>query len=247
MQTILEESIRDYNLDLFLARHHPQLMQLATHRHIQANMPARALPILELLAECVPNQDLAVIELGCAAGNLGLALLNAKQICSQTERYFPNGQQLPKVLPNIACYRGYDLDLPEPTWVLACVSSRPERERLAVFMADLAPTISSKNFQIQRADALHFPKLPGLDIEPTQRPIILTSFMCYQLPDTVRPTLEQAIMNYTLEKGGHWLDVDLVPRAKGGLEFVLRMDGQARIVLHDDYCITWSWLEARSR
>ncbi len=57
LPSILEEPMALTNLDLFLVRHHAELFHLCRSRHVQANLFERAFPVMEMLAERYPDQE----------------------------------------------------------------------------------------------------------------------------------------------------------------------------------------------
>ena len=238
LPSILEEPMALTNLDLFLVRHHAELFHLCRSRHVQANLFERAFPVMEMLAERYPDQEVVVIELGCSFGMLGRALCAAETVMARFDQLCEPGQQRPVVYKPAAAYRGLDLWVPDAAWLLACIPLADSRQRTARFIQEIPVP---PQFRISQGSAMEFAALPEMaDIPPGLVPVVLTSFMLYQLSPELRQTLSGVIRDFVAACGGCWVNLDLRPR-QGNYDFFVELDGQERIKLENDLCRHWNW------
>jgi hypothetical protein len=245
--SILEEEPGRVNLDLFLVRHHDELYRLCLNRHVQANVPQRALPLMELLGRRYGDRPLAVIEPGCSLGLIGRLLCAPESVMAHFDEWFEAGQQRPDSWPRVLAYRGSDLSVPEPSWVLAGLHRTSDRVRLARLLRDLPPggpcqlaAGSAESFAEQAAVQELAPRFDPAHPQALV-PVVLTAYLQYQLEAGLRQRLADAVRAFTARHGGSWINLE--PRlADGAYRFFVEQDGVDRIALENDLCRTWSWL-----
>ena len=209
---------------------------------MQANFPERGLPVMEMISLQKPLKDVFVIELGASYGLIGKLLLNMPDIITKTNNYFTDKQQFPVSWLSISSYLGIELDPPDEKWLLACTPDDQHLIRLKQFIEDYRNT---ENFLLLKGSAFDLEdiiaenKIDCLKVTP----IILTSFMTYQLSKSQNDELESVINSFCLKYDGVWLD-QMVRIASAGHDdaYFIRKDGIAYVKLDSDRCENWEFL-----
>lgn len=211
----------------------PGLKELCRTKHVQANVAERALPILEVLGQRWGRQRLAVLELGCSFGLLGRVLVSAATVLERFDRYFEPQQQRPSTVALVSSYHGIDLDPPDERWFLSCIPLADMRKRMArlVFEIPAAPGCT-----VVRGSAFDVGAWP--QAQEDEMPVVLTSFMLYQLTTEQKEPLINAIQAYLAPRGGTWINLDVLV-ADGRSRFVVQRDGQDCLELKNDLCPSW--------
>jgi len=224
------------SFELFLVRNHNEVYHLCIDRRVQANVPARALPILELIHGCYGAKPVRVIELGASAGMLGLMMMNAPAVRASWQTYFSPRQQSPVAWPEVVSYQGIDLSVPDTAWVLACIHDPQLRKQCLRFLLAFS---GEAGWSVGHGSALDFPDLvqPSPD---SQAVVVVTSYLLYQLSAENRHKLQQTISGFLSAQRGCWINLDLFTDSNGNNCFVAELDGMKKLALQDDYCMTWT-------
>lgn len=231
--TVLDGDADSDQLEQFLARHDAALRGLCRTRRVQSNIAERGLPILELLGRRWGRQKLFITELGCSFGLIGRVLVSASQTLQHFDRYFSPSQQRPTEVPLVIGYRGLDLDPPDERWLLACIPLQSLRTRVARFIYEVPadPRVEVTIGSVFDPSAWGSPP-------PDAIPVVLTSFLLYQLDTVARNSLKQQISEYKQTYGGTWVNIDVLTDGKE-TRFVIEEDGTERIELMNDLCLSW--------
>jgi hypothetical protein len=233
--TVLDGGSDPDQLVRFLDHHRAQLKGLCQTRRIQANVAERGLPVLELLGRRWGRQKLFVTELGSSFGLIGRVLVSAPETLHHFDRYFAPGQQRPKDVPLVAGYRGLDLDPPDERWLLACIPLQSLRTRVARFLYEVP---EGPQMEVVAGSAFD-PSAWGTP-PPDTVPVILTSFLHYQLDPADRNALDRLISEYQQRNGGTWVNIRVLTEGKEP-RFVVEEDGTERIELVNDQCLSWRY------
>ena len=227
------------NFPVFVKAHEAQVRAIGVLRKVQANLPERALTVMDIIAEKLPNREISVIEIGASYGAIGKCLLQGTQIIANREKYFIADQQLPSSIPVLNRYLGIEIDPPDLDWLFACVPVKDALRRLSDFLDD---TRTQKNFQILEASAFGFADFPEVRalVNTDKNVVVLTSFLLYQFDPYLREKLRGEILAFTGLIKGHWINLDVDTTKEN--DCYLEWDGQRLIDLQDDYCARWSRL-----
>jgi hypothetical protein len=233
--TILDGVAGVDQLGEFLDRHGDALKELCRTRRVQANVAEHGLPVLELLGRRWGRRKLFVTELGCSFGLIGRVLVSAPQTLQNFDRYFAPTQQRPTDVPLVVGYRGLDLDPPDERWLLACIPLQSLRTRIARLIYEV-PAGPEVTVTVGTAFDLSAWGTPP----PGTVPVVLTSFLLYQLDPAARKALEEQITVYKQTYGGTWVNIDVLTDVKDP-RFVVQEDGVDRIDLENDLCMHWNF------
>ncbi len=241
---ILDDEDWRRNIDLFLVQHHDELFYMCKTRRTQVNVPHRALPIMDALYREYKEKEIAVLELGASFGLIGRCLRSAALVMRSFEDFFGSHHQKPVGIPTCAEYLGIELDPPDLAWILAG-APKPEFRNSIENFAHQIPELTK--FRVIQGSALDFPKMPEvLSLLETKLPlVILTSFMLYQLPESVRRTFETVIRRFCSEHGGSWLNIEATavkgtaPEAESSYRYALEFDDKEIFELSSDFCERW--------
>jgi hypothetical protein len=201
---------------------------------------------MEALQRRFGASRLAVLELGCANGLIGRVLCSPHLVMEHFDALFGAEIQRPAVLAEVAVYRGFDLVIPDEAWLLACLPFASDRQRIDTFLNEVPV---GPDFALARGSALDFPDLTGvMDLECRFEPahvdplvpVVLTSFLMYQIPPVKRAKLENAITAFVSARGGAWINLDHRVTPDGRLRFGLEMDGLPVFVFNNDACQSWT-------
>ena len=72
----------------FISQNREKILEISARKNVQGNLPARALPVLDVLARKFPGINLGVLELGASFGLIGRCLLNPHGISQKGDKYF---------------------------------------------------------------------------------------------------------------------------------------------------------------
>lgn len=234
LELTLLDGARDEDELLGFHRDHEVVVRdLCRTRRVQANVGERALPVLELLAHRWGRQRLFVTELGCSFGLIGRVLVSATQTLQGFDRYFAPNQQRPTEVPLVVGYRGIDLNPPDERWLLACIPLQPLRSRVARFLYEVPLDPQCDVVRGSAFDQNLWP-IPEMGVVP----VVLTSFMLYQLGEPLRRQLTDSIRDYARRYGGTWINLDVLVD-NGNPRFVVQEDGEDRLELENDFCLSW--------
>lgn len=236
--TVLDGAYGPHDLGRFLEDNEASIHGLCQTHRVQANVAERALPILELLGERWGRQKLFVTELGSSFGLIGRVLVSATKTLQNFERYFTATQQRPTAVPLVAGYLGIDLAPPDERWLLACIPLADLRTRVARFIYEVPAGPHCFVTQGSAFDRDTWPRAPDGTL-----PVILTSFMLYQLPPADRQALATTIRDHVRSVGGTWLNLDVLVH-EGQSRFVVQEDGRDKITLENDLCVRWQHYES---
>ncbi len=230
------------SFDSFVNKHYHDILEVSIKRKVQANIPERGLPILEILGKEFTGAPIGVIELGASYGLIGSSMLNPNITLWKQNDYFKANQKMPGNPKEIDYYLGIDIDPPEKDWLLACLYEPGDAKRMQSYIDHID---RGKNFELIKASALGFSKLKEV-IEFTSKNmiiVVLTSFMLYQLAEDQQNILKDEILKFTRVKNRHWIqqEVELFGK-KDEPEYYIALDGKKIISLEDDKCGNWKWI-----
>lgn len=227
----------------FINNYREKLIKIGTTKKVQANIPERALPVLEVMGRYIDRKRLAVIELGSSFGLLGYTMLHYHRFIENKKRYFKPGQKLPiKVkLPNM--YIGLDLDPPDKKWLLSC-SDKKDAKPVQCILDEIPP---GNNFSIIKSNAFHFPSLQIIKeiINKEYTPLFLTSFMLYQFSEEKKQELIELIEPFIEKNSGFWINqcVTLLP-GEEKVHFYTEFNRKRILELSDDRGTNWEIVNA---
>ncbi len=226
----------------YIKENYDSILKISIERGVQANLPERALPVLEVLEKKIKNSSYHVIELGASFGLIGRVLLNPGKVIENKDCYFTPDQQMPQNHKAADRYLGIELDPPDERWFLACVDPLGFRERLERLINDIK---ADEKFQLIKGNAFGFPGLEPVKNFCSQaakshsRIVVLTSFMLYQLDREKQMRLKDEILKFVHGLNGYWLNMVFYPSSN---EFFVEFNQERIIQLPDDLCKTWRWL-----
>ena len=227
----------------FVQENKSQILELSIQGKVQGNLPERALPVIDIINRQFPGEKISVIELGASFGLIGQFLLDPQNILKKNRFYFLNNQQYPTRYEPIYKYLGIDISVPEKKWLISCFSNTDDAFRIEKFINNLNP---SPNFDLIEKSAIGFSsisKVKYISNENTKR-VVLTSFMLYQLEETLQKQLTNEIVNFCEQTDAHWIkqEVDL-SNAEFGPDYYISLDNKRIISLQDDKCTSWKWID----
>lgn len=226
----------------FVNRHYNDILEVSINRKVQANIPERGLPILEILGKELPERAIGVIELGASYGLIGSCLLNPNIALWKQNNYFSDNQKMPENPKNIDYYLGFDIDPPEKDWLLACLYEPNDAKRMQSYIDQIH---RGNNFELLKASAIGFSAFDEVKFLASKNIsiVVLTSFMLYQLDEKQQKLLKDEIIEFTNVKNRHWIqqEVELFG-GKAEPEYYIAWDGKKIISLEDDKCANWKWI-----
>jgi hypothetical protein len=254
---INKETGTDLDLDLdffneknsfqnFIKQNRKKIVNLSTEKNVQANVPARALPLLELFGRKLKDKPIAVIELGASFGLIGYSLLNSEELLNEKELYFSAiNQQFPSNPKSIEKYLGIEVDPPDKEWLLACIDNSLERK----YATNLINNNKNINyFSLLKNSAFGFSKNNEvkniINNYSEKYIIILTSFMLYQFTCQKQQELIDEINSFVESNNNIiWINqtVNLDEKVKNK-KYYIEWNGNRIINLSDDYCKSWIWV-----
>jgi hypothetical protein len=230
----------------FIKSRRRSIIRTAIEKGPQANLPGRALPLMEVLNKYLRNNPVGVIELGASYGLIGQCLLYSHQVIENKERYFSPTRHIPLASRPIDSYLGIDLNCPAKEWLFAFEWNPDSQLRLENFINEV-PRPSDKFKSIQ-ASAFGFSELEPVKsfIARSLKIVILTSFFFFQFDEEKKELLRREIQNFMHGAGAHWINqcVEISPSSSGNARYFIQWDGMNIIELADDKCTNWKWLKA---
>jgi hypothetical protein len=227
----------------FVRANRDSIIELAVQRRMQANVPTRAFPLIEVINKKIKDDPVAVIELGASYGLLGWTLLEPAKIIGKRDRYFSSAQEIPPNPRPIDFYLGIEIEIPDKEWLLACLWDMIPGSYLRNFINDI-PYETGK-FNLLQASAFGFS-----DFEPVKRLaaqpfalVVLTSFMFFQIGIEKEKKLKNEILRFTENTGSYWLS-QVVKHSPTSADsrYYIEWNGEKIIESSDELCSTWKWL-----
>jgi len=229
----------------FISNHAETLVDLSIRNKVQGNLPERAFPLLEIINDKINSTSIAMIELGASFGLIGRCLLSPFRMIENKDRYFSQCQKIPKNFRGIDYYLGIDLDPPDKEWLLACAWWSPMEKRLRNLIHDL---VFDPRFHLIKANALGFSQMEPVRelLKKTEKVVVLTSFMLYQLEQKKQKKLTEEILKFTDDTGAYWLNQYVDISGSSSIEeYYISLNGERLIRLPDDKCFTWEWMVSK--
>ena len=226
----------------YLNKNYNQLFEICVNKKVQSNAPQRGLPLVELLSQKLPNSSVFVIELGASYGLIGNCLLEPENMLKNKDLYFQSNQQMPKNIKNIDGYLGIDIDPPSKEWLISCFSSLDDAIRNQNCINNFSLINSHK---VIKASAIGFSELDEVcHIDYSKyKMVILTSFMLYQLNESLQNILAEEINQFIKKHNGHWIRQEIkASEQQSSLEYFVDWDNEKVIQLPDDKCTSWNWI-----
>jgi hypothetical protein len=227
----------------FVRANRDSIVELAVRKRMQANVPTRAFPLIEVINKKIKGLPVAVIELGASYGLLGWTLLEVVKIIENRDRYFSPEQKIPSNPRPIDYYLGIELEIPDKEWFLACLSDHTTESYLTNFINDIPH--ESEKFNLIQASAFGFS-----DLEPvkrlTEQPytlVVLTSFIFFQIGIKRERKLKNEILKFTRDTGSYWISqVVKHPPNSTDTHYYIEWNGERIIESFDPICSYWKWL-----
>jgi hypothetical protein len=230
------------SFDSFIIENYKNILNICINRKVQANIPERGLPILEIIGRKLLNQSVCVIELGASCGLIGRCLLNTGNMLENRHLYFHPDQKFPDHQTKINYYLGIDIEPVEKEWLIAGLYNPDDATRLKNYINEIK---KDDNFELLQASAIGFSKLHQVQklVKMKFKIVVLTSFMLYQFEEKQKQLLKNEINEFTRTYDGHWIsqEVDLSDK-KSSIQYYIEFDGNKIIELEDDMCRNWKWL-----
>ena len=230
------------SFDSFIIENYKNILNICINRKVQANIPERGLPILEIIGRKLLNQSICIIELGASYGLIGRCLLNTSSMLDNRQLYFHPDQKFPDNQTKINYYLGIDIEPVEKEWLIAGLYNPDDATRLKNYINEIK---KDNNFELLLASAIGFSRLYQVQklVKMNYKLVILTSFMLYQFKEEQKQILKNEINEFTSTYNGHWIsqEVDLSNK-KLGIQYYIEFDGNKIINLEDDMCRNWKWL-----
>lgn len=225
----------------FIKKKYNQIINVS-EKNVQANLPERALPILEVLIKKLDEASpISMIELGASFGLIGRCLLNPEKAIENKEDYFSKKQQIPKQYKGIKNYLGIEIDPPDKEWLLAAIWDKDIEKRTKQFIDSFE---DESGFELIESSAVGFSKLEQVNklVEKKEIIVVLTSFMLYQFDDESKNSLTNEIIEFTKSINGHWINQAVnISKDSDNNEFFISWDNERIIELTDDTCSRWWW------
>ena len=230
------------NFHDFLKIHVGQILSLSKEKNVQANIPERALPILEVINKKIKNPIIKLIELGASYGLIGRCLLNPDILINGKQKYLSKRQQIPRNYKKINNYLGIELNPPEKKWMIAAIWDEEYECRIRNIINDVK---RENRINLIKGNAFGFSELDAVK-KITEKPgkiVVLTSFMLYQFESEKRKSLEDEILEFTRKVKGNWINQAVnISSEPNDNEFYISLDNEKIIELPDDYCLKWRWI-----
>jgi hypothetical protein len=225
----------------FIINNHDSIIEISINKKVQGNTLERGLPILEIFGKMLPDERIAIIELGASYGLIGSCLLNHDYLL-KNDTFFQSGQKKPQNPKGIDFYLGIDLDPPEKDWLLACCADK----EIALNLSNYINNNNQKNIgHVLKSSAFGFSTLSEINelTKSKYKIVVLTSFMLYQFNKEKQEFLINEIKEFTRKVDGHWIvqDVELSVNEKNH-EYFTEWDGSRILKLKDDTCSNWEWI-----
>jgi hypothetical protein len=226
------------SLQEFIKNNADLIYETAVEKRAQSNIPGRALPLFDILAEKMQAPAVSVIELGASYGLIGRCLLNPAKIVANRDSYFPPQQQMPVNPRPVDDYLGIELSPPDTEWLLAWEWHPGQRERLKNFLQDIG---ADEKFTLLKGSAFGFSRLEAVGelVRRSSTVVVLTSFMLYQYDHKQQRLLTDEILQFTGEANRHWINQTF---DTSSLASYIEFDGQPVIELVDGSCKRWQWV-----
>jgi hypothetical protein len=239
--SIFSKLEKDNSFQIFLKDNLKEILKVSVERKVQANLPERGLPILEILGKHWPSSSIAIIELGASYGLIGDCLLNPHRMLQEKSHYFSSGQQIPENPKGIDFYLGIDIDPPERDWLISCCADEKDAARIGKIQNDFNRL---DNFNLIKASAFGFTGLKEVKALSNEnfKLIVLTSFMLYQYNREKQDRLKGEIMEFTKSTNGHWLRQEVELARLKQNDYYIELDNHKIIALSDDKCTAWKWI-----
>jgi hypothetical protein len=226
----------------YLSMYSNDIYQLSIEKKVQANIPERGLPILDILNKKLRNSSIGLIELGSSFGLIGYSLCKPVEVIWNKELYFRPEQKIPAKQKNIEYYLGIDVDPPSREWLYACTPRDDYTHRIK----SMIDTIQmEENFQVIKASAFGFSRLHIVN-ELLFKPytwVVLTSFLLYQFSKEQKNKLTEEILGFIHLNHGHWINQTVeTDKNHQGNKYFIEFDGSKIIELMDDRCHYWEWI-----
>jgi hypothetical protein len=225
----------------FVNNNYDKIFELSVNRKVQANLPERSLPVMELIGKNVFEENVTLIELGASFGIIGLSLLNMKMLLENKRSFFLTSQQFPVNPKGINNYIGIDIDPPDKEWLISCFSNIDRATKTNDFINSIKNTL---NFTLIKESALGFSKLNIIKNlqKSSSKIIVLTSFMLYQLDKEKQNSLKKEINEFITQNNGLWInmDVDLSEKSEEH-KYYIEINNKKVLYLTDDFCISWNY------
>jgi hypothetical protein len=229
------------SLQEFIEKNSDSILKMAIEKKAQANLPARALPLLEIFAKNIKAPSISVIELGASYGLIGQCLLNPQKIMENKSSYFSRSQQMPDIQepPPIDYYLGIEWSPPDKEWLLALEWHPVLKKRLENFLDEI---VADERFKLKKGDAFGFSKLKAVKdlVLISSTVVVLTSFMLYQYNHRKQKLLRDEILEFIGVNSGHWINQTL---KVASMECFIEFDGEKIILLSNNSCTSWKWLK----
>lgn len=227
----------------FIKSNRDSIIHTAAEKGPQANLPERALPLMEMFNKYLMNQPIGVIELGASYGLIGQCLLNAHEVLKNKDHYFSTSRYIPLNPRDIDSFLGIDLSFPDKKWLLAFEWDHDSESRIENFLNEVPRPMDK--FKLTRASAFGFSELKDVIafIAQPLKIVVLTSFLFFQFDEEKQDELRKEIQNFVRGVGGNWINqfVEINPLSDKARYFI-QWDGMNVIELTDDRCTNWKWL-----
>jgi hypothetical protein len=231
----------------FVEANRDTIIELAARKRMQANVPTRAFPLIEVINRKIEALPVAVIELGASRGLLGWTLLEPDKIIKMGGSYFSPAQKLPVNPRPIDYYLGIELEINEKEWLLSCTLNPTTESYLRNFVDEIPH--ESEKFNLLQGSALGFSNLEPVK-QLVSRPftlVVLTSFIFFQIGIENERKIKKEIRKFIGNRGGgqdsHWLNqVVKPPEASTDIRFYIEWNGETIIESSDSICSGWKWL-----
>lgn len=224
----------------FIKQNKDKILKIIKEKNVQANLPERAFPVIDIINKKFKNKKILVIELGASFGLIGRCLLNSHNIITNKNSYFNDKQKYPEEILSIDKYIGIEIKPPEKEWLLACVSGIDDEKNLENFINNIN---NDEKFILIKASAFGFTDIiNNYDISEYQT-IILTSFMLYQFDLEKQKILIDEILNFNKKNNAHWINQAVnIKHNSSDYEYYIEWNGSKIIELIDDRCTDWKWI-----
>jgi len=237
----LFEIEKNNTLEQFVNTNYDKILDLSVKRKVQANLPERGLPVMELIGKNITEENITLIELGASFGIIGQSLLNMKMLLENKKTYFLPFQQFPINPKGINKYIGIDIDPPDKEWLISCFSNIDRAIKTNDFINSIKNT---DNFSLIKDSAIGFTKLDIIKKikNHSSKIIVLTSFMLYQLDNDKQNQLKNEIKDFIKQNNGLWInmDVDLSENSEEH-KYYIEINDKKVLYLTDDSCISWNY------
>lgn len=227
----------------FVHENYEAIHSISVKRKVQANIPERGFPLLEILARNFSGKDISLIELGSSYGLIGKLMVQPDVAFRNKELFFDDLQQYPNESQKITRYLGIDIDPPDKDWLVACYSIPSGAERMLSFIERCD---SNQACVVIKGSAFGFSMIESVNQIAVKGncPVVLTSFMLYQLDPNCKRDLKKEITEFCKKTNGHWINMDVdIGIENNDNRYFVELDGVKIMDLQDDRCQQWHWTE----